>query len=147
MSVTFTSNLDLVLRMMRENNAEAAKKACGIAVESVQNKMLYGYHDMHGRPPHTEIVDTERLFDSITAEAKRVSQNIETVSVGTDVPYAKYVHDGYTQPAGLKFQGSDGQWYTTKGGHIKGRPFLEDGLSAAKTDLEEEIGEAWKLGF
>lgn len=145
--IVFKSNLDLVLRMMHENNAEAAGKAADIAVAAVQEKMLYGYSDVHGRPPHTEIVDTERLFDSITSTAQRVSQNSETVTVGTDVPYARYVHEGYTQPAGLVFQGSDGSWHTTKGGHIRGRPFLADGLKAAKPDLEKAVGDAWKKGF
>lgn len=145
--IVFKSNLDLVLRTMRSNNAEAAKAAAAIAVESVQERMLYGYHDVHGRPPHTEIVDTERLFDSIRGVANRVSQNVETVSVGTNVPYARYVHDGYTQPAGLRFQGSDGNWYTTKGGKIKGRPFLRDGLYGAADDLEAAIGTAWKKNF
>lgn len=147
MSVTFKSNLDLVLKMMNENNKDAAEAAAAIAVESVQERMLYGYKDLHGRPPHTEIVDTETLFDSIKGESKKVSQNVQTVSVGTSVPYAKYVHEGYTQPAGLRFMGSDGNWYTTKGGKIKGRPFLRDGINAAKNDLESAVGIAWKKGF
>ena len=147
MSVTFKSNLDLVLRMMRANNKEAAEAAAAIAVESVQERMLYGYKDLHGRPPHTEIVDTETLFDSIKGESKKVSQNVQTVSVGTSVPYAKYVHEGYTQPAGLRFKDKDGNWYTTKGGKIKGRPFLRDGINAAKDDLESAVGTAWKKGF
>lgn len=147
MSVTFKSNLDLVLKMMRANNEDAAKAAAAIAVESVQERMLFGYKDLHGRPPHTEIVDTETLFDSIKGESKKASQNVQTVSVGTSVPYAKYVHEGYTQPAGLRFKGKDGNWYTTKGGKIKGRPFLRDGINAAKDDLESAVGTAWKKGF
>lgn len=147
MAVQFKSNIDIVLRTIRSNNEEAAKRAGEIAVESVQMQMLYGYKDVHGNPPHTEIVDTGRLFDSITAEVRKVSQNTFTVDVGTDVPYAPYVHDGYTQPAGLRFQGKDGQWYTTKGGRIKGRPFITDGLNEARDDLENAIGNAWKRGF
>lgn len=127
MAVTFKSNLDLVLRTIRANNEDAARNAGEIAVESVQMKMLYGYKDVHGNPPHTEIVDTGRLFDSITAAVKKASQNVMSVEVGTDVPYAPYVHDG-----------------TRK---LKGRPFITDGLEAAKTDLENAIGEAWKRGF
>lgn len=127
MAVTFKSNLDLVLRTIRANNEDAARNAGEIAVESVQMKMLYGYKDVHGNPPHTEIVDTGRLFDSITAAVKKASQNVVSVEVGTDVPYAPYVHDG-----------------TRK---LKGRPFITDGLEAAKTDLENAIGEAWKRGF
>ena len=110
MSVTFKSNLDLVLKMMRANNEDAAKAAAAIAVESVQERMLYGYKDLHGKPPHTEIVDTETLFDSIKGESKKASQNVQSVSVGTSVPYAKYVHEGYTQPAGLRFKGKDGNY-------------------------------------
>lgn len=147
MSVTFKSNLDLVLKMMRANNEDAAKAAAAIAVESVQERILYGYEDLHGRPPHTEIVDTGTLFDSIKGESKKASQNVQSVSVGTSVPYAKYVHEGYTQPAGLRFKGKDGNWYTTKGGKIKGRPFLRDGINAAKDDLESAVGTAWKKGF
>lgn len=127
MAVTFKSNLDLVLRTIRANNEDAARSAGEIAVESVQMKMLYGYKDVHGDPPHTEIVDTGKLFDSITAAVKKASQNVVSVEVGTDVPYAPYVHDG-----------------TRK---LKGRPFITDGLEAAKTDLENAIGEAWKRGF
>jgi HK97 gp10 family phage protein len=127
MAVTFKSNLDLVLRQLHANTEEAAAKAGEIAVESVQMKMLYGYKDVHGNPPHTEIVDTGRLFDSITAEVRKVSQNVVDVQVGTDVPYAPYVHDG-----------------TRK---LKGRPFITDGLAAAKDDLENAVGTAWKRGF
>lgn len=147
MAVTFKSNLDLVLRTIRANNEDAARNAGEIAVESVQMKMLYGYNEMHGMPPHTEIVDTGKLFDSISADVKKASQNVVSVSVGTDVHYAKYVHEGYKQPAGLVFKGKDGNWYTTKGRRINGRPFITDGLEAAKTDLENAIGEAWKRGF
>lgn len=147
MAVTFKSNLDLVLRQLHANTAEAAAKAAEIAVESVQMKMLYGYNEPHGRPPHTEIVDSGDLFDSITADVRRVSQNIVDVQVGSDMPYAKYVHEGYTQPAGLKFQDKHGNWYTTKGGKIQGRPFITDGLAAAKDDLENAVGTAWKRGF
>lgn len=147
MAIRFKNNLDLVLRTIRENNAEAAAKAAEIAVESVQMKMLYGYKDLHGIPPHTEIVDTGDLFDSLTAEVKKASTNTVTVQVGSDLKYAKYVHDGYYQPAGLKFQGKYGQWYTTKGGRISGRPFIRDGLDAAKQDLEDAIGTEWKRGF
>lgn len=129
MAVLFKHNLDLVLRTIRDNNAEAAAKAAEIAVESVQMKMLYGYKDVHGLPdnPHTEIVDTGKLFDSITAQVKKTSSNTVSVEVGTDVPYAKFVHDG-----------------TRK---LKGRPFIRDGLDAAKEDLEDAIGTAWKRGF
>lgn len=147
MGVVFKSNLDLVLRQIHENNDKAAEKAGEIAVEGVQDKILYGYHDWHGIPPHTEIVDTGALFDSIAADVRKESQNTVSVSVGSDVHYSIYVHEGYKQPAGLKFQGKDGNWYTTKGRRIKGRPFLTDGLESKKTELENAVGVAWKNGF
>lgn len=147
MDVVFRSNLDLVMKTLRENNEEAGRIASEIIVESVQNKILYGYKEPHGRPPHTEIVDTGKLFDSIQAEVKKVSQNLVSVSAGSELEYSKYVHDGYTQPAGLKFQDKDGNWYTTKGGHINGRPFMADGLQDAKPEIENAVGEAWKRGF
>lgn len=129
MAVSFKSNLDVILRQIGENNAEAAARAAEIALESVQMRMLYGYSDVHGLPdnPHTEIVDTGKLFDSMQAETKKVSQNLATVDVGTNLHYAKYVHDG-----------------THK---LKGRPFIADGLMDAKEDLEDAVGEAWKRGF
>ena len=127
MAVTFKSNLDFVLKTAGKNTKAAADKAGDIAVESVQMKMLYGYHDVHGEPPHTEIVDTGRLFDSIEAEVKQASQNLVSVSVGTDVPYAKYVHDG-----------------TYK---LKGRPFLQDGIQDAFEAIEKALRENWRNGF
>jgi homoserine acetyltransferase len=78
-------------------------------------KMLYGYHDVHGNPPHTEIVDTGRLFDSIEAEVNVINANVYQTVVGTDVPYAEYVHDG-----------------TYK---LKGRPFITDGINESKDCL------------
>ena len=147
MDVVFKSNLDLVLRTIRDNNEAAAAAAENIAIESVQEQMLYGYHDLHGRPPHAEIVDTGALFDSIAAEIRKVSQNVITVSTGTPLKYGIYVHEGYTQPAGLKFIGKDGNWYTTKGGHIVGRPYLKDGLMAAEDKLTDSVGTAWKRNF
>ena len=147
MAVVFRSNLDFVLKNVRANTKEAAEAAGEIAVDSVHKEMLYGYHDLHGRPPHTEIADTDALYDSISADVKKVSQNAYTVSVGTPLKYGKYVHDGYDQPAGLKFQDKDGNWYTTKGGHIQGRPFLRDGIMNASDELYDALGERWKEGL
>jgi hypothetical protein len=127
MAVTFKSNLDFVLKTAGKNTRQAAQKVGDIAVESVQMKMLYGYNDSHGDPPHSEIVDTGRLFDSIEADVKQASQNLVSVSVGTGVLYAKYVHDG-----------------TYK---LKGRPFLQDGLQDAMGAIEKALSENWRNGF
>lgn len=127
--VVFRDYSDTILRRMQGNIKDAAGAVAGIARDAVQWQMLWGYHDVHGMPdnPHTEIVDTGRLFDSITASVNRISNNYYQTVVGTDVPYAVYVHEG-----------------TYK---LKGRPFITDGLAAAKGDIEKAIRAAIKKGF
>lgn len=124
---TFQDNSDIVLRKVGTNSRSAMDKAAEIMVESIQEKILYGYHDVHGNPPHTEIVDTGRLFDSIKAQVRRTSQNAYATEAGTDVPYAIYVHDG-----------------TRK---LKGRPFITDGILAAQPELKKILSEELKQGF
>ena len=114
-------NSAIVLRKVGTNSLEAMKAAEELLVEAVQNKILYGYHDCHGNPPHTEIVDTGALFDSIQASVKRDSQNAYSVSVGSDRDYAIYVHDG-----------------TSK---LKGRPFIRDAVYESQKQLKELLGE------
>lgn len=114
-------NSAIVLRKVGTNSLEAMKAAEELLVEAVQNKILYGYHDWHGNPPHTEIVDTGALFDSIQASVKRDSQNAYSVSVGSDRDYAIYVHDG-----------------TSK---LKGRPFIRDAVYESQKQLKELLGE------
>ena len=96
-------------------------------VEAVQEKMLYGYHDVHGNPPHTEIVDTGRLFDSIDAQFKRVSQNAYSVDVGGYTPYARYVHEGTPT--------------------LKGRPFIRDAVMDSQEKLKTILSENLKNGM
>ena len=129
MQFSFKSNLDLILREIERNNKAAADKVGELCVEGTQFQMLYGYHDVHGLPdnPHTEIVDTGRLFDSIEADVRKTSQNVMSISVGTDVPYAKYVHDG-----------------THK---LKGRSFLADGIDIKRDEIRQITGDEWKRGF
>lgn len=116
MAVRFTDNSDLILRRVASNCQDAMKKTGEMLVEAVQNKILYGYSDLHGQPPHTEIVDTGRLFDSIQADVSRASQNAFGVTVGTDVPYAQYPHDGTR--------------------YLKGRPYMTDGVLEAREDAK-----------
>lgn len=116
-----------VLRRVRGNLRTAAQKAGDVARDAVQEKMLYGYSDPHGPDGHTEIVDTGRLFDSIEGRVKAVNQNVYQTVVGTNVPYAKYVHEG-----------------TYK---LKGRPFITDGIADSKSEVENAIREAMKKGM
>ena len=116
MAVKFVDNSDIILRKVADNCQEAMEQVGELLVEAVQGKILYGYHDVHGNPPHTEIVDTGALFDSIEAEVSRASQNAFGVSVSTDVSYAGYVHDG-----------------TYK---LKGRPFMSDGAMESREDVK-----------
>lgn len=127
--VVFRDYSDIILRRMQGNIRDAAAAVAEIAVGAVQWQMLWGYHDVHGLPdnPHTEIVDTGRLFDSITGSVNRISNNYYQAVVGTDVPYAVYVHEG-----------------TYK---LKGRPFITDGLAAAKDSMDAAIRAAIKKGF
>ena len=115
-SVRFVDNSDIILRKVANNCQEAMEQVGELLVEAVQGKILYGYSDVHGNPPHTEIVDTGALFDSIEAEVSRASQNAFGVSVSTDVSYAGYVHDG-----------------TYK---LKGRPFMSDGVMESREDVQ-----------
>jgi HK97 gp10 family phage protein len=120
----FKDNSDIVLKAAARATKEAAGKMAEIARDAVQYQILYGYKDPHGKDGHTEIVETGRLFDSIEAKVSIASQNAYSVTVGTDVPYAKYVHEG-----------------TRK---LKARRFIRDGLAKADKELEQAALEAFK---
>ena len=112
----FKDNTELVLNALASATAEGAQKMADTAVESVQHQILYGYKDPHGEDGHTEIVDTGALFDSIKGDVKRQSQNLYTITVGTDRPYAVYVHNGTR--------------------YLKARRFITDGINRARGDME-----------
>lgn len=123
-SFVFKDHSDIVLRAMESATEEAAKEMAVIGRDAVQYQMLYGYHDPHGHDGHTEIVDTGRLFDSIQGRTSRASKNTYTVTVGTDVPYARYVHDG-----------------TRK---LKARRFISDGLAKSYGEMKEAARRSMK---
>ena len=127
MAVRFEDHSTEVLRRVQGNLKKAAIDVGDIARDAVQEKMLWGYHDVHGNPPHTEIVDTGRLFDSIEGQVKAVNANVYQTSVGTDVPYAEYVHEG-----------------TYK---LKGRPFIADGIMESREEIQTAIREALRRGM
>lgn len=114
-SYVFKDSTELVLDALASATAEGAQKMADCAVESVQNQILYGYKDPHGKDGHTEIVDTGALFDSIKGDVKRQSQNLYTITVGTDRPYAVYVHNGTR--------------------YLKARRFITDGINRASGDI------------
>lgn len=127
-------NRDLIFRRLAENSAASMEALAPAMVEAVQNQMLYGYHTPHGPDGHTEIVDTGRLFDSISADVNQVSQNAYSVNVGVPagtIPaeYAQFVHDG-----------------TSK---LEGRPFITDGLTSneAKAKIKDIYSENLPVGF
>ena len=113
----FKDNTELVLNALVSATKEGAQKIADCAVDSVQYQILYGYNDPHGDDGHTEIVDTGALFESIKGDVKRQSQNLYTVTVGTDRPYAVYVHNG-----------------TRK---LKARRFITDGLARANKEMKD----------
>ena len=127
MAVRFEDHSTEVLRRVRGNLKTAAIDVGDIARDAAQEKMLWGYHDVHGNPPHTEIVDTGRLFDSIEGQVKAVNANVYQTSVGTDVPYAEYVHEG-----------------TYK---LKGRPFITDGIMERREVIQTAIRAALRRGM
>lgn len=116
---TFQDNSVEVLRKLGKAIDNAAQETKEMLVEAVQEKILYGYNDPHGKDGHTEIVDTGRLFDSINADVKRDSQNTVTVSVGStgDTPYSIFVHQG-----------------TRK---LKGRPFIRDAMEESRVKVRK----------
>ena len=120
----FKDNTELILNSIASATKEGAQKMADCAVESVQYQILYGYKDPHGKDGHTEIVDTGALFDSIKADVKRQSQNLYTITVGTDRPYAVYVHNGTR--------------------YLKARHFITDGINRARGDMEDILRDEMK---
>lgn len=120
----FKDNTELVLNALASATAEGAQKMADTAVESVQYQILYGYKDPHGEDGHTEIVDTGALFDSIKGDVQRQSQNLYTITVGTDRPYAVYVHNGTR--------------------YLKARRFITDGINRARGDMEDILRDEMK---
>lgn len=45
------------------------------------------------------------------------------------------MHDGYQQKRGLKFKTKDGEWRSTTGRYIPGRPYLKEGVQNASQRL------------
>ena len=120
----FKDNTELILNALASATKEGAQKMADCAVDSVQYQILYGYKDPHGKDGHTEIVDTGALFDSIKCDVKRQSQNLYTITVGTDRPYAVYVHNGTR--------------------YLKARRFITDGINSARGDMEDILREEMK---
>ena len=120
----FKDNTELILNALASATAEGAQKMADTAVESVQYQILYGYKDPHGEDGHTEIVDTGALFDSIKGDVQRQSQNLYTITVGTDRDYAVYVHNGTR--------------------YLKARRFITDGINRARGDMEDILRDEMK---
>ena len=120
----FKDNTEIVLNALSSATKDGAQKMADCAVESVQYQILYGYKDPHGKDGHTEIVDTGALFDSINGDVKRQSQNLYTITVGTDRPYAVYVHNGTR--------------------YLKARRFITDGINRARGDMEDILRDEMK---
>lgn len=120
----FKDNTELVLNALTSATKEGAQKMADCAVDSVQYQILYGYKDPHGKDGHTEIVDTGALFDSIKGDVKRQSQNLYTITVGTDRKYAVYVHNGTR--------------------YLKARRFITDGINRARGDMEDILRDEMK---
>ena len=126
-NVKFESHLDQVVKQIDSNFQAMAEEMKAEAIEWVQEKMLYGYHEPHGEDGHTEIYDTGKLIDTLDGEVKKASQNAYEVTVGSPQPYAVYVHNG-----------------TYK---LHGRPFIRDGLEGNQDKIKEIFENNAKKGF
>lgn len=115
----FKDHSDIVLSQMTANSAETMAAVGEALVESVQQKMLYAYY--------REPIDTGRLFDSIEAEARRVSSNTYETTVGSKVPYAGYVHEGTSR--------------------MRGRPYIRDGVFDAQEKVRAIMEGGLSKGF
>lgn len=85
------------------------------AVGMVREQMTSGYDH--------PVYDTGTLARSINAQ---VDVSGESVSIGTNIEYAGYVHDGHAGHA--VFFPDIGEYRVVKGGYTPGRPFLRDAL-------------------
>lgn len=114
--VNFQSHLDVILDKAHSAMDRSGQDLSEFLVEIVQDEILYGY----GKP----IVDTGALFDSIQAEVQRASQNAYSVNAGSNLHYAKYVHNG-----------------TTK---MKARPFVRSAFYKNQAKIQEVMTEPFK---
>lgn len=116
MNVKIIDHSTTVLNRLADCIKEAQEDMKEDAIEWAQEQMLFGYSTPHGKDGHTEIYETGHLSDddSFTVEVKRDSQNTFTLSLGSVVDYAGYVHNG-----------------TYK---LEGRPFITDALVKHQED-------------
>ena len=125
-------NRNLVFRQIDQNAENSMEQLKELLQESVQEQMLYGYHTSHGADGHTEIVDTGALFDSITADWEKQSQNLYVVNVG--VPAG-------TKPAGYVDFVHNGTY------KLEARPFITDGVLNAQEEAKEIFETTLPIGF
>lgn len=83
------------------------------AVGQVRTQMTEGYE--------TPVYETGNLLEKINAHIDEASN---TVTIGTNVEYAKYVHDGHAGHA--VYFPDRGEFRVVPGGYTPGRPFLTD---------------------
>lgn len=86
------------------------------SVGMVREKMVTGYEH--------KVYDTGNLARSITAD---IDPDNNEVTIGTNVEYAHYVHDGHAGHA-VFFPnlGDKGEFRVMPGGYTPGRPFMTD---------------------
>jgi len=114
--VKVTDNTDKVMQIMK-GNVEKALTAMGqLAVEMTVDQMNTGY----GKP----IYKTGDLQRSITFETDVADQ---TVTIGTDITYGIYVHEGTSKMAA--------------------RPFLKDAIMNNMDMLQETAANELKKDF
>ena len=84
------------------------------SVGMVREKMVTGYEH--------KVYDTGNLARSITAD---IDPDNNEVTIGTNVEYAHYVHDGHAGHAVFFPKlGDNGEFRVMPGGYTPGRPFM-----------------------
>ena len=120
----FKSNLEAVKGKISGNIDHAFDELSEQSVGWVQDKMMKGYNEPHGRDGHTAIYDTGALHDSIDAKVTSKIFILHKVEVGSPLDYAVFVHNG-----------------TRK---LHGRPFIRDAMEENKNKFAEIIQSALK---
>lgn len=127
----YTNNMDTVVSQMKKNISSALDAIGNEAVVSMQYMMLYGYSRPY-KHRHTGITDT-KVYDTgaLYKDLKYiVGGNMpgeeNTVSFGSTLPYASYVHEG-----------------TRK---VQARPYIEDAATAV-ADFEGVAKKELAKGF
>lgn len=132
--IKFVDHSGQVKLQMTGNKIRALTAMGTRAVALILDKMQTGYHDSHptrdreGKPTggtHTDIWQTGDLQNNVNYAVEQ--DGPDTVTVGNNLRYAPYVHEG-----------------TYK---LKGRPYIKDAIMEGTAELQRVAESALSEGF